>query len=482
MKMLQKPLKLKRVVAYCRISMITDRAELSYQAQMEYYKNYITQNPEWIFSGIYSDHGISGTSKDKRKGLLQMLEDARAGKIDLILTKSISRLARNTVDLLEITREMKSLGVEIFFEKENLSNLTADGELMLTLLASFAQAESDQRSRDVNWAVRRAFKAGIPHSFNLRGYSRKNGQIRIVEDEAKLVRRMYESYMKQISAETMAKEFAKEGLLWRDGTPISASSIRHILKNEKYKGCLLLQKHVTPSVGKHTILNAGHQEAFWVEDSHPAIVSKELWDAVQLERERRRKLGALANWSVNTSCFTSHLYCGVCKARFRKHTSKSSTGDPIIYWHCRKQEKQTKHARMIRDDELRSLSAAVLGLDVFDEEAFQRQVKSIRLDLNDLLTFQFVDGTERTIRRLVKPKKEERPKLSRKELSERASEHMKALWKDPAFRARLKEGQDKRWSDPKERERLSERNKKMWQDPSFRKKLSSKRKRRKKNG
>lgn len=481
MKTLQKPKKLKRVAAYCRISMVTDRTELSYQAQTEYYQNLITKNPEWILAGIYSDHGISGTSKDKRKGLLQMLEDARAGKIDLILTKSISRLARNTVDLLEITREMKSLGVEIIFEKENISTLAASGEVMLTLLASFAQAESDQRSRDVTWAVKRAFKAGIPYSFNLYGYTRENGQIRIVEEEAKLVRRMYESYMKQISAETMAKEFAKEGLLWRDGTPIKAISIRQILKNEKYKGCLLLQKHVTPSVGKHTVLNAGHQDAFWVEDSHPAIVSKELWEAVQQERERRRKLGALANWSLNTSCFTSRMYCGGCKTNFRKIQGKNAAGEPVFYWHCGKSHKSPEHAKPIREDELKSLCAEVLGLAVFDEEVFQSQVKSIRFDLNGLVTFYLADGTERTIARQVKPKKEKRPKISREEKSRRSSEWMKALWQDPAFRAKQQARQAKRWSDPKERERFSEWSKKMWQDPSFREKTCSKRKRRKKN-
>lgn len=473
---------LKRVAAYCRVSAVKDRTQDSLEAQISYFNTKLQQMPGCISAGVFIDNGISATSLKKRLGLRALLDKARSGEVDVILTKSISRLARNTVDLLNITREMKSIGVEIIFEKENISSLSASGEVMLTLLASFAQAESEQRSRDVSWAVKHSFKNGHPYSFNLYGYSRQNGQICIVEDEAKLIRRTYESYMKKISAETMAKEFAKEGLLWRDGTPIKAMSIRQILKNEKYKGCLLLQKHVTPALGKHTILNTGHEDSFWVEDSHPAIVSKELWDAVQEERERRCKLGAFANWSLNTSCFTSLMYCGACGATFRKHKTKNSADELVIYWHCMHRDKSVTHARAIREDELRTLATAVLELDTFDEGVFQAQVKSIQFDLDDTLTFHLTDGTTRTIHRPIKPQKSKRPTLSPAERSKRASERMKALWKDPEFRARHQERQAKRWADPENRERFSEWSKTKWKDPSFREKVCTGMKRRQKNG
>lgn len=216
------------VAAYARISMETERTPISLSTQISYYQKLITSTPGWNFAGVFADSGISGTTT-KRPQFQELLTLARAGKIDIILTKSISRFSRNTVDLLQIVRELKDLGVEVRFEKEGISSMTGDGELMLTLLASFAQAESEQLSANVKWRVEKQFEKGLANGFRHYGYTNSpdGTDVEIIEHEAALVRRIYRLYLEQVSCERMEEIFAAEGILGRSGEPITSEVLRY---------------------------------------------------------------------------------------------------------------------------------------------------------------------------------------------------------------------------------------------------------------
>lgn len=411
MKILQKPKQLKRVAAYCRISMVTDRTELSYQAQTEYYRHLISKNPEWHFAGIYSDHGISATSTKQRLGLQELLGDARAGKIDLILTKSISRLARNTVDLLNITREMKSIGVEVLFEKENISNLTADGELMLTLLASFAQAESEQRSRDVRWAMERRFKEGKAFGFRAYGYTSSSDatDVEIIPEEAEVIRWIYDQYLKKVSCEKMAKILEDRGVRFpHQPTPkVSPETIRHILKAPYYTGDLYLQRFYSKTIGgRSKYENKGEYPLYIVKNGLPQIISHEQFEAVQKEIKRRRDMGAKANWSLNPIALTGMLKCKCCGRSYIRCKQKPTTKNNIHthIWKCQSLKERrpcTTTTRAVADETIRELIADVLQTDGFDEEVFLEKISYIEVGDAHTFTFYFKDGS--TVERQYRP-------------------------------------------------------------------------------
>lgn len=233
----------KKVAAYARVSVETDRLKHSLSNQVSYYNQFIQSNPEWEFVGVYADSGISGTSASKRPEFQRLLQDCRDGKIDIVLTKSIQRFARNTVDLLEVVRELKTLGIEVRFEKENIHSLSGDGELMLSILASFAQEESRSISENVKWGTIKRFKQGIPNGrFHIYGYRWEGDKLVIIEEEAKVIRRIYSEYLSGKSRLQIEKMFATEGIKTRRGYPWVDSNIRVILMNIHYTGNLLFQK------------------------------------------------------------------------------------------------------------------------------------------------------------------------------------------------------------------------------------------------
>lgn len=230
----------KRVAAYARISMESERMNHSLSAQISYYNNFIQNNPDWEFAGVYADNGISGTSTAKREEFKRMIEDAKNGKIDIILTKSIQRFVRNTVDLLETVRELKDIGVEVRFEKENINSLSGDGELMLSILASFAQEESRSISENVKWATRKRFEQGIPNGqFQIYGYRWKDDKLVIEPDEVKIVKLIYDNFLKGLSAESTEKQLEEMGVKSYKGDHFGNTSIRQILSNITYTGNLL---------------------------------------------------------------------------------------------------------------------------------------------------------------------------------------------------------------------------------------------------
>ena len=283
-----------RVSAYARISTDSDQQELSLTNQQEHYTNLIKNNPEWEFAGLYTDDGISGTSMKKRDGLNQLLEAARRGEVDLILTKSISRMARNTVDLLSLVRELNSLGVGIVFSKEGLDTRDSISEIVLCVLSSLAQGESQSISENVKWGIRTRFQEG--HHFincsRFLGYDKKDGQLVINPAEASTVRRIFSLFLNGHSVDMIASTLTKEQIPTATGaTTWYPTNIRYLISNEKYAGDLRLQKTVVPNFLTHrSKKNTGEADQFYVENAHEPIVPKEVWELAQIEAGRRSSL------------------------------------------------------------------------------------------------------------------------------------------------------------------------------------------------
>lgn len=287
----------RRVAAYARVSTEMEEQANSYEAQVDYYSNFIRSKPEWTMVKIYTDKGISGTNIKHREGFNEMINDARNGKIDLIVTKSVSRFARNTLDTISLTRELKSLGVEIFFEEQNVYTFDSNCELMLTILASMAQEESRNISENVKWGKRKKMMDGYSSVAYKRflGYD-KNEDNKLVgfvvnEEEAKVIRFIYREFLIGKSATLIAKELEENNIKTPGGKDKwSQSTIMSILKNEKYKGDDELQKTYVKDFLNHvSVKNNGELDKVYVEEHHDPIIDKEQWTLVQVELERRKR-------------------------------------------------------------------------------------------------------------------------------------------------------------------------------------------------
>lgn len=389
------------VAAYARISAETERTPLSLSSQVSYYQQLICGTPGWAFAGVFADSGISGTTTN-RPQFQELLALARAGKIDLILTKSISRFARNTVDLLETVRELKELGVEVRFEKENISSTSADGELMLTLLASFAQAESEQISQNVKWRIWTGFEEGKANGFHLYGYtdSADGTDVQIVEDEAEVVRWIFAQYMDKVSCEKMAAQLITEGRVPHlADNKLPGEWVRHILKNPAYTGDLLLGRWSTPE-GRpgRAVRNTGQLPKYLVKNAIPAIIDHATFDAVQTEIARRRELGAKANWAINTVTLTSKIRCVACdrsfvRAKRNPRTQHNITTERWICTNRRSGRANSCGTRELSDTALKKVIAEVLGIDSFDDDVVAERLDHIDVEGKDRLTFHLTDGT-----------------------------------------------------------------------------------------
>ncbi len=312
------PLARRKVAGYARVSTDSDEQFTSYEAQLDYYTKYIRSHADWEFVGVYTDEGISALSMAKREGFNQMVSDALEGKIQLIVTKSVSRFARNTVDSLTTIRNLKSHGVEVYFEKENIWTFDAKGELLITLMSSLAQEESRSISENVTWGRRKRMADGqvcMPYGQFL-GYRKgPDGKPEIVETEAALVRRIYRDFISGMAASRIAKTLTKEGVPTPGGRKKwQISVIESILSNEKYKGDALLQKKFTVDfLTKKMKVNEGEVPQFYVEGSHPAIVDPAEWDLVQKELARRKSNPRQRFWNNG---FGGKNVCGKCGAAF----------------------------------------------------------------------------------------------------------------------------------------------------------------------
>lgn len=389
----------KKVAAYARVSMESERLQHSLSAQVSYYSGLIQKNPAWEYVGVYADDGVTGTKAEAREEFNRMLADCEAGKIDIILTKSISRFARNTVDLLSTVRRLKELGISVQFEKERIDSLSEDGELMLTLLASFAQEEVRSLSDNVKWGTRKRFEKGIPNGkFQIYGYRWDGDHLVVEPEEAKIVKLIYDNFLNGLSAETTEKQLEAMGVKSYKGQHFGNSSIRQILGNITYTGNLLFQKeYIVDPISKKSKINRGELPQYWVENTHEAIIPLEVYQAVQAEKARRRELGALANWSINTSCFTSKIKCGCCGKSYQRSNRKGRKDPNANYtiWICGTRRKSgNAHCRNkdIPEAMLKQACATVLGLDKFDESVFSERIERIEIPAPNEMLFYFRDG------------------------------------------------------------------------------------------
>lgn len=390
--------KLKRVAAYARVSVERGRTLHSYSAQVSYYNELIQKNPEWEFAGVYSDLGISGTGIEKRNDFKRLLQDCEEGKIDIILTKSISRFARNTVDLLNVVRHLKELGIEVRFEKEGISSLTGDGELMLSILASFAQEEVISTSNNIKWAIKKKFESGKPQCrYKIYGYRWDGDNLVIEPEEAKIVKLIFQMYLNKVSAERMEIELKEMGVIATNGGYFNIGTIRDMLLNITYTGNLLLQKSYTPNpLVRRKVKNNGELPKYYVENNHEAIIPMEMFIQVQEERKRRKAEGQRANFGKNITCFSCRVKCPICgKNYMRNSRSKNSDGIKAHIWTCGSRLTGGSKAcpgKTINEIALKRVSAKVLGLDEFDSNAFDEQIEKVIVVGDDLLEFHFNDG------------------------------------------------------------------------------------------
>ena len=281
----------KRVAAYARVSETSDKLMHSLSAQVRYYRTLIHKNPQWLYAGVYADEGITGTLTSKRDGFNRMLKACEDGKIDIILVKSISRFARNTVDLLNTVRHLKELGIEVRFEKEYINSLSSDCELMLSVLASFAQEESRSISENVKWSVRKRFERGIPNGrVRVFGYRWIGNSLTIVPSEAETVKKIYSSFLNGKTPRRIAQELNDAGITTLRGCKWYDFTIRYVLKNITYTGNMLLQKYfVDDPIGKKLKANNGCLPRFFAENTHEAIIDMAVFDEVQAVFEKRRR-------------------------------------------------------------------------------------------------------------------------------------------------------------------------------------------------
>ena len=335
-----------RVAAYCRVSTEEEEQQSSYEAQCTYYTDKIMTNPEWTMAGIFADEGITGTSTKRREDFNRMIRKCRQKKIDLILTKSISRFARNTLDSLKYIRALKELGIGIIFEKENINTLEMDTELIITFMSAFAQSESESISANVRWGKRQAMKEGKA-SVNFRKlygyYLDGEGNPRVDSDRAEVIRSIYNRYLQGASLRMIQQDMEAGGIPNpAGGKKWGVEQIRNILSNEKYCGDVLMQKtFIQDCISKKVVKNTGQLPMYLIQNNHPAIVSREVYRAVQSEKARRT---ASASPSTKTSptgrtCYASkfalseRLVCGECGTLYRRCTWKRN-GKTRIVWRC----------------------------------------------------------------------------------------------------------------------------------------------------
>lgn len=385
-----------RVAAYARVSTEHERQLSSIAAQVSYYSHLIQSTPGWDYAGVFIDEGITGTSTKHRDGFKHLMDTAKAGGIDVILTKSISRLARNTVDLLATVRELKDLGVAVRFEREQIDTLSADGELLLTLLASFAQEESRSLSQNVKWAIRNRYKNGGTNSFVIYGYSWANGQFTIIDEEAKIVRLLFANYLEGISPEKTAGMLNDQGACSRGGGRFYGSVFRRMLENERYKGCQMLQKMYRPTIQAPTrALNDGQLPRYWVEQALPPIIDKSVFDAVQAEIAYRREIGPAATPSKNTGVFTGRICCGACGKNYQRKTRTYKSGTSYKFWRCWSACTGNGNpcgGHNLRESLLEHACAYMLGTQGFDPVHVAEQIVMIEA-FEHQLTFHLADGT-----------------------------------------------------------------------------------------
>ncbi len=328
-----------RVCAYARVSTLSEEQEDSFERQVEYYTKYINANADWEMVKIYADQGTTGTRTDKRTEFNQMIKDCKNGGIDKILVKSISRFARNTVDTLTYIREMKEIGISIYFESEHLDTFAPGGEMLLTILAGLAEQESRSMSTNIKWAFQKKFKNGEVILGNLYGYKKlNNGEYVIVEEQANIVRRIYREYLCGFSINQIVDKLNEDNIPNKKGNKWIRSSVNRMLRNLKYTGNAVLGMTCKADVlSKKRVKNEGQSPQYMVENSHSAIIEKELYDLVQEELKQRRIVDYATEKGdgryVSKYPFSGMIFCSNCNSRYRRLVRKKDDRE-YVTWVC----------------------------------------------------------------------------------------------------------------------------------------------------
>lgn len=423
----------KRVAAYCRVSTEEEEQQSSFETQVAYYTQLINSNPDWKMVGVFADEGISGTQTKKRTEFLKLMQLCEEGKVDLILVKSISRFARNTLDALNYVRKLKEKNIAIIFEKENINTLDLSSEMILTLYSSFAQAESESISKNITWAIRKEFKQGKVRMScaNVLGYTKSDdGSWVIVPEEARVIRMIDIAFLSGMSMtqikvmlEKLGAKTARGNSIWHTGT------IQQLLKSEKYVGDVLLQKTFVADVLTHKVKkNEGELPQYYVKDHHPAIRSRETAYLIQAELARRNTIKSnSATAEIKKGKYsgkyalTGILVCGECGTAYRRVTW-ARNGKKKVVWRCINRlnngTEQCKHSPSLEEgalqesimkainryitsrDELQALlkESLVATQDIVEEKTedeFSRKIKDLEqsmMDLSDWLDMNKEDG------------------------------------------------------------------------------------------
>lgn len=424
------PVQRKRVAAYVRVSSGKDAQLHSLSAQISYYNNYIGSRGDWELAGIYADEAMTGT-KDNRPEFQKMLADCRAGKIDMVIAKSITRLARNTVTLLETARGLKALGIDVYFEKENIHTLSTDGELMLTLLASFAQEESRSVSENMKWRIKKKFEQGYSTYIDMYGYRFLDNTLQVVPEEARVIQQIFADYLSGMGKAAIAKKLnrqnipAKSGNLWRGAT------VRNILANEKYTGDLLLQKfYRLDHISKKNARNHGERPMYHVSDCHEAIIDKVTFAKVQEEIRRRKSRATQSEAHHGGYLFTGFIRCGQCGRKFCRRISNRNTKYAKPVWTCSLFNEIGKSAclsKQIPEEILIAKTTEALGFSDWNREDLCQQIKEIKAMKNNTLVYEFWDGRTEEIHWQNRSRRESWTEEMKQRAREREMERQKKI-------------------------------------------------------
>lgn len=380
-----------RVAAYARVSSGKDEMLHSLAAQVSYYSDFIKRHPGWLYAGVYADEAMTGT-KGNRPEFQRLLCDCRSGKLDLVITKSISRFARNTVDLLETVRELKGMGVDVFFEEQSIHTLSCDGELLLTILASYAQEESRSASENCKWRIRRQFANGELATLRFMfGYQVNKGKVDINPGKAAIVRMIFEDYIGGMGGGKIAQKLKVMKVDTENGGIWNSDRVLAIIKNEKYTGNALLQKkYVVDHLSKKLLKNKGNLPKYYAKSTHPAIIDQATFDRAQAVLQERRLKCSVKSGSGSRYPFSSIILCELCGKKYKRRSQKGKAA-----WFCSTYLKEGKSAcpsKQIPEPVLYSLCNQVLGLDEFDAVIFQRNVSKILVTEPNKVTFVFHAG------------------------------------------------------------------------------------------
>lgn len=386
--------KLKKVCAYARVSKDKDAMLQSLSSQVSHYNKLISSNPEWQFAGVYADEGISGTKED-RPEFLRMVEDAKAGKIDMIITKSISRFGRNTETVIKTVRMLKAINVDVYFESQKMHTLSEEGEFMLTVLASYYQEEARSVSENMKWRIKNDFEQGIAWGGNDNfGYKLNGRTLEIVPEQAQIVKRIFDMYINGLGVLAIAKALNEEGIKPTMGGKWIKSNVLRVITNINYIGDRVLQTTFRPDfLSKKKKRNNGELKQYYVEDDHEPIIDKETFMKAQLIKEQRAKRFKLdVSKRKITYPFTQKIRCSCCGSSYQHKTTKYNQ-----YWICTtfnmSGKKFCNDSKQIPEEKLYEAINSYLGIDEFNEDLFNKKIDYIIANPNNVLEIHLFDGT-----------------------------------------------------------------------------------------